>query len=300
MASIGDPRHPGGAISRRVVLGSVGALFFSAAVPGCRARARAGAGPVRRVISLSPSTTETMFAVGAGSLLVARSRYCDYPPEALRLPSVGGYVDPSFEAILALTPDLVTGARGPAGPGLTEKLEAKGIATYFPATESMHQIDEMVLGLSTRVGHAEDGARLVATMKRDRDAIAAAVDARARPRTLLLFGLAPIVAAGPGSFPDEMITLAGGTNVIGAGKTTTTYPTIDFEHVLALDPDVILDAAVMEHRSVAELGSTWSAVRAVRAGRVIPLSNEAVLRPGPRVAEGLRELAHALHPTAVP
>jgi iron complex transport system substrate-binding protein len=93
-----------------------------------------------RVVSLSPSTTETMFAIGAGASLVGRSRYCDYPPEVTKLPQVGGYVDPSFEAILALRPDLVTGARGPAGTAITDRLEARGVATFFPETESFSAI----------------------------------------------------------------------------------------------------------------------------------------------------------------
>src|SRR5712675_1896591 len=77
--------------------------------------------PPTRIVSLSPNTTETLFALGAGDRLVGRSRFCDYPPEVRNIPSVGGYVDPSLEAILALAPHLVVGARGPAGPTLSEK-----------------------------------------------------------------------------------------------------------------------------------------------------------------------------------
>src|SRR5258707_11591621 len=90
-----------------------------------------------RIVSLSPNTTETVFALGAGDRVVGRSRFCDYPPEVLAIPSVGGYVDPSLEAILALAPTLVVGARGPGGPALAEKLAAIGIATFFPPAESM-------------------------------------------------------------------------------------------------------------------------------------------------------------------
>src|SRR6266481_1484828 len=81
-----------------------------------------------RVVSLSPNTTETLFAVGAGNRVVGRSRFCDYPPGVTKIPSVGGYVDASLEAILALRPDLVVGARGPAGPALHDKLGSVGIA----------------------------------------------------------------------------------------------------------------------------------------------------------------------------
>ncbi|MFO0734418.1 MAG: helical backbone metal receptor [Labilithrix sp.] len=105
-----------------------------------------------RIVSLSPSTTEATFAVGAGSRMVGRSRYCNYPAEVLKLPQVGGYVDPSFEAILGLRPSLVVGARGPAGSAIAEKLEAHGIKTYFPPTETFAQIDEMIFGSARAPG----------------------------------------------------------------------------------------------------------------------------------------------------
>src|SRR6266851_6437619 len=115
----------------------------------------------RRVVSLSPNTTETLFAVGAGNRVVGRSRFCDYPPEVSRIPSVGGYVDASLEAILALVPDLVVGARGPAGPALVEKLGALGVATFFPPTESMAEIDAMIAELAAKVGAREQGLLVV-------------------------------------------------------------------------------------------------------------------------------------------
>jgi iron complex transport system substrate-binding protein len=115
-------------------------------------------------------------------------------------------------------------------------------------------------------------------------------------RTLLLFGLTPIVAAGPGGFPDEMLRRAGGENVVTAGGA---YPAMGLEHVLALDPDVVVDAAWGDGGGTARVTADspgWRELRAVKAGRVVTLRDEVVLRPGPRVAEGLRLLAKALHP----
>ncbi|MEO7328700.1 MAG: helical backbone metal receptor, partial [Minicystis sp.] len=106
-----------------------------------------------RVVSISPSTTEAVFAVGAGAEVVGRSRYCDYPFEVSRLPVVGGFSDPNVEAIVALAPTLVIGAHGPAGPALAQALEAHGIATFFPETESIAQIEAMLLALGKRLGH---------------------------------------------------------------------------------------------------------------------------------------------------
>ena len=264
----------------------------------CCSRPKKPPAVASRVVSLSPSTTEGMYAIGAQSLLVGRSRYCDYPPEALALPQVGGYTDPNFEAILALDPDLVVGARGPAGPRVVEPLVARGIATYFPESDSFAQIDEMLLGLGARTAHASQAQALVARLDARAAAIAGAVASKPRPRVLLVFGLAPIVAAGPKSFADEMLARAGGDNVVRAGGA---YPTLEMERVLALDPDVILNAAIAEAHgaeAIARDAPGWSSVRAVKEGRVIALTDESVLRPGPRVADGLAVVAKALHPDA--
>jgi iron complex transport system substrate-binding protein len=249
-----------------------------------------------RVVSISPSTTEALAAIGARAVLVGRSRYCDYPPEVLSLPPVGGYVDPSYEAILALAPDLVTGARGPSGPDLSTRLGAHGIATYFPVTESFEGIDAMLAGLGDRTGHRREADLVVQRLHSEEAAVATAVGREPKVRALFLFGIAPIVAAGPGGFPDEMLRRAGGVNVVTEGSA---YPTLGLERVLALDPDVIVDAAWGEsgdHGRITVDTPGWRELRAVKAGRVVPLRDEVILRPGPRIGEGLRLLAKALHP----
>jgi iron complex transport system substrate-binding protein len=248
-----------------------------------------------RIVSLSPSTTEAVFAVGAGARMVGRSRYCDYPAEVKKLPQVGGYVDPSLETILALKPDLVVGARGPSGSAIADKLEARGIATYFPPTESFDAIDGMVLGIGERTGRPEAARAAVDAVHARIRVIETKVAAVPKTRVLVVFGLEPLSVAGPSSFTDEMIRRAGGTNVITEGGA---YPTIGIERVLALDPDVIVNAAMMEERSSERLRKDapgWSHVRAVQNDRVKSITDEAVLRPGPRIAEGLAMLARALH-----
>jgi iron complex transport system substrate-binding protein len=257
---------------------------------------RGDAGAAMRVVSLSPSTTETLFVIGAGDKVVGRSRYCDWPPEVLKLPQIGGYVDPSFEAILALRPDLVTGARGPAGAAMSERLEARGIATFLPQTESFAQIDEMILGLGERTGRAAEAKKTVAALDAHVAAIEKAVADRPRVRVLLVFGLEPLSVAGPASFAEEMIRRAGGTNVITEGGG---YPMIGVERVMTLDPDVVVNAAIAEAHGKERIGKDtpgWGRVRAVVDGRIAPISDESVLRPGPRIGDGLATLARAIHP----
>ncbi len=251
-----------------------------------------------RVVSLTPSTTEALFAVGAKDVVVGRSRYCDFPPEALRLPQVGGYADPNLEAILALHPDLVVGAHGPAGPQLLERLRSFGTEGYFPETESFAQIDDMILGVGARTGHADRAAQVVSAMHAREAQITAAIAGQPRPRVLMIFGLIPIVAAGPHTFADEMLDRAGADNVIRQGGI---YPTLGMEQVLALDPDVVINAAVAEAHGAQRITKDepgWRELRAVKEGRVVPITDESVLRPGPRLAEAMAVLARALHPAA--
>ena len=268
-------------------------------VLGCtKAKPAARSGPAERIVSLSPSTTEAVYAVGAGPKLVGRSRYCNFPPEVANVPQVGGYVDPSFEAILALQPDLVIGARGPAGNALTEKLAARGIATYFPPTESFDAIDAMLLGIGERTGRTEAGRATVEAVRKRISTVERAVAPLPKTRVLVVFGVDPLSVAGPSSFPDEMIRRAGGTNVITEGDA---YPKIGVERVLALDPDVIVNAAMMEERASERIRKDapgWSRVRAIQTDRVAAITDEAVLRPGPRIGDGLALLAKALHPEA--
>lgn len=291
-------------LSRRSMLRAIGAIAGALALSACGRRDGEGGAPApgapRRVVSLSPSTTEAVFAIGAGATLVGRSRYCDYPPEAAGLRAVGGYSDPNIEAILALAPTLVIGARGPAGPALEESLRAHNIATYFPETESIAQIESMLSELGQKLGAEAGAARAVAHLRDRRRAIEEAVRSRPRVRVAILFDISPIFAAGPGGFPDELLRIAGGENVIARGGP---YPTIGIEHLIALDPEVLIDGAA-EMAEGAQPASRllslrdapgWRELAAMRAGRVRSLPNAAALRPGPRIGEGLVALARAIH-----
>jgi iron complex transport system substrate-binding protein len=280
-------------IARRTALAGLAAAL----VVGC-GRREGGAGV--RVVSISPSMTEAVFAIGAGGLLVGRSKFCDYPPEAARLPAVGGFADPSLEAIVALRPTLVVSARGPAGVALAQALEAHRIPVYAPETESIAQIEDMLAELGKRLAHPEGARAAVAVIEAARREVAAAVAGRPRVRAAFLFDVAPVFAAGPGSFAGELVREAGGDNVITAGGA---YPTLDIERLLALDPEVILDGSADEGGAsrVAQKRDDpgWARLRALREGKVRPLAASVVLRPGPRVGQGLAAVARALHGDAV-
>lgn len=252
---------------------------------------------VERVVSLSPSTTEALFALGAGPRVVGRTRYCDFPPEAVRIPTVGGYVDASVEAIIGLRPDIVVGARGPAGRGIVDQLTALGIETYFPPTESLAEIEAMILGIGDEVGEREHAREVVDRIRARIDRTKRTLGTYPRPRVLLVFARNPIVVAGPDGFPNEVIRLAGGENVIETGGT---YPMVNFERLLALDPDIVVDATFRSPDSGAlDIDDPgWAELTAVRKKRVVALQEDVLLRPGPRIADGVDVLARTLHPEA--
>jgi iron complex transport system substrate-binding protein len=253
-------------------------------------------GEAHRVVSLSPATTEALFAVGGGDRMVGRSRFCDWPPEAMKLPALGGMVDADFEGIVGLGPDLLVGAPGPASTRLADKLSAFKVATWFPQTDSLAAVDAMILEAGERTGHAADARQVTATVDARLAEVEHAVAGDPSPRVLMVVDLNPVVATGPKDFLDELLRRAGGTNVLSTG---VSWQTLDFEEITGLDPDVILDVSSMSGGGptrITPAAHGWADVRAVREGHVIAITDVRVLRPGPRIAEGLAILAHALHP----
>ena len=234
-----------------------------------------------------------MFAIGAGKRLVGRSDHCDYPREAISLPSVGGFASPNLERVLSLQPTVVIGSQSPVGPGLEEQLRGHGIDTLFPPTRSVAEIMAMMHLLGARFGMSDGARRAARRTERQLEAVAQWVASRKRPRVVMVFDPQPLFVAGPGSFADELIGRAGGDNVIVEGGQ---WPTIDEERLLALDPDVIVDAS-MGSREASQLAARpgWSTLRAVKEGHVRALHSDAALRPGPRIGEGVRDLAAAIH-----
>ncbi len=252
-------------------------------------------------MSTSPSTTEIVFALGAGELLVGRSEFCDEPPEAQRVETIGGFANPSVERIVSLTPTLVTGERGPAGVELVSRLESLGIAAYFPAIDRVADIERAIGELGQKLQREARGQEIAAQIRADIEAIELRTRARDRPKVVLLFDFKPLIAAGPQSFPDDLLRLAGGTNAVTSGAK---YPTLGAEGLLALDPDVILDGSAGAYTDLpsALLRATpgLSELRAVRGGRVFRLEGTAALRPGPRIVRGLEQIEAMLFRAASP
>lgn len=247
----------------------------------------------RRIVCLVPSATELVFALGAGDRVVGVSAFDDYPPEVLRLPRIGGMTNPSFEGVAALRPDAVVGVEGPTDLAVLRRLRSMGVRVVVPRVESVAEVLAGVDLFGRLLHRAPEAAALRLTIAGDLDAVRARVAGRPRPRTLVVLGRRPLVAAGPGSWIDELVAIAGGTNAVTAGGR---YPTLPREALGALMPEAILD--LTGHVEGAALRDELAGVDvpALRDGRVTTLADPMFLRPGPRVAEAARQLAAALHP----
>ncbi len=257
------------------------------------------AGTPERIVSLAPSTTEILFAVGAGAQVVGRDEFSDYPEEAKALPSIGGsFGEYNVEAIVALEPDLVIAAEINT-PELVKQLEDLGITVYYlgnPLT-----LEEMYTKLET-VGHltGHNVSDLVDSLK----ARVAAVDEKIAPLSARPNVFYEIDASdpskpytyGPGTFGDLLITRAGGYNI--GNVTTDAYPQLSLEQIVVENPSIIVLGDSMwgvTPESVLERAG-WESIEAVKSEQIFPIDDNLISRPGPRLVDGLEALAKILHP----
>lgn len=317
----GDPR-PGARGPRPAVVTAVFVAFFVAGgllwlawmgwavrggavgpAPAPAGAAAGGAGPPERIVSLAPSLTETLFAVGAGPRVVAVTDLCDFPPAARGLPKVGGLTSANLhlERVVAARPDLVLSV------GLNQE-EAVAALSRLGLRVEVVPTDEgglaEVVAAARRVGEltgrAAAGERVAGELERRLAAVdraLAGLPRTARPRVFYEVWDRPLMTAGPNSFLGELVERAGGANVFAdvSGRWVQVSP----EAVLARDPEVILTAA----RDGGPAGvddfaarAGWSGIDAVAAGRVYLVDGNLVSRPGPRVVEALERVAAILHP----
>lgn len=249
--------------------------------------------PVRRIVSLSPATTELVFALGAGDHLVGRTRWCDYPPAARAVPSVGDGLPPNIESVLAQAPDLVLLYRSPQNAAALARFRAAGIAAVQLGIDHLADVPRLARLLGPAVGRGGTGDSLAAAF----EAGVAAAAARAatqpeagRPRVLLLAWDQPPIAIGAGSFQSEIVALAGGRNLFA--DLTVPSATVSIEVIAARDPDLVL---VTDSGLPAIAGRPeWAAVPAVRARRFVRLVTPVFSRPSPRAMEAVAELRAAL------
>jgi len=249
-----------------------------------------------RIVSLAPSVTETLFALGAGPDVVGVSQYCDYPPQVRDLPRVGSFLTPNLEAIIALRPTLVVGLELSSDVRQIRALNSMGYPVLLVSDDSLQQIETSIEKVGARINREDEAHRLVAQIQSQ----IAAVQNRlvhAKPlRALMLVGHQPIVAVGPGTYLDELMRIARADNI--ADAVDQQWPHLGMEFIIAMRPEVVLDGAMGTDQSSSSFWEKYPTIPAVRDHRVYGYAEDPMLHAGPRVGQSLELIARKIHPEA--
>jgi iron complex transport system substrate-binding protein len=254
----------------------------------------------QRIVSLAPSHTETIYALGLSDRLVAVTDYCNYPPEAKEKPSVGGFSTPNIEEVVAMNPDLVLATEIHQAE-IIPQLEARGLTVVAVNPTTIDEVIESMTLIGKVTGAEKEAASLVADMEKRVKAVTdktGNLPEAQKPRVLYIVWHDPLMATGTGTLHDELIRTAGGINVAGDLEG---YATISLEAVIAANPQVLMagigmgtgeDLPYQFITTDERLGET----DARQNGRVYAIDTDLVGRPGPRIVEALEQFAGFIHP----
>ena len=254
----------------------------------------AGAAP-HRIVSLNPSTTELLFAIGAGDRLVGRTTYDMWPVAARSVRDLGPGLRPNVEAVLAVHPDLVVLYASDDNRDAARRLRAAGVPTAAFRVDRIADVERVTRALGVLTGDTTAARVTVDSVRRTLAQVRTATAPLPHPTVFWPLYDQPLLATGSGSYLNELIEIAGGRNIYGFMKEPS--PRVTFEDLMRRDPDVVLTSPEARARYLAD--PRWRALRALRDGRLLVIDTTLVLRPGPRLGEAARSIALLLHPGSV-
>jgi ABC-type Fe3+-hydroxamate transport system substrate-binding protein len=309
LPNAGPPRFA--ATSREAFVARIRFFILAAALVGCHASerhanpsadarddygTRLAFGTVpKRIVSLNPTTTEILFAIGAGSRLVGRSQYDTFPDSAKLVPSLGPALRPSVEAIIDAKPDLVILYASEDNRAAFDRLRQAGIPTVAFKLDSIEQFrrDTRLLGRLT--GDSARAATVVDSVSATLERVRLATVALERPTVFIPTWNKPIIAIGGGSFMSELLDIAGASNVYGS--TPTPSLTVTIEDVVARNPDIVLVGPQTD--STIRTSPIWRTIPAVRDNRVKVFDLDLVSRPSVTLGAAAVSLANLFHPGVI-
>ena len=256
---------------------------------------------MQRIVSLAPSLTETIYALGLQDRLVGDTDFCDYPPDAQKKTKVGGAINPSLEQIAALRPDLVLVTKSLNLIETVNALDNLGISSYGTDPHTVKDIVSSTERLAGVLGVPEAGATLGADLERHLADLQQRLNGVPPRRVLFIVWSDPLISAGKNTFIADALRLAGATSIVDSSQD---WPHMSLEEVVRLQPDFLVFAA-----SHSESGQNdfdvlaerpgWRGLDAVR-NRHFAVISDAVTRPAPRIVSAIEDLARQLHPQAFP
>jgi iron complex transport system substrate-binding protein len=252
----------------------------------------------KRIVSLAPSLTETLFALGAGDRVVGVTDYCDFPAEAQTRAKIGGMINPNLERLAALHPDLVLITKEGNRRDTLDAVEHLKIPIFAIETSRLEDISRMFRDVGRAIGEASAGAAMAAALDQRVARVHNAVTGRAQKRVLMVVWLQPMVTVGHGTFLSDLLDRAGAVSI--AESESQPWPKLSIEEIVRSDPDYIVvtrSPGFAPTRDELLKLPGWRELTAVKQDRIINLP-DAAQRPGPRIGEMVETLARALHPSA--
>jgi iron complex transport system substrate-binding protein len=250
----------------------------------------------QRIVSLAPSNTEILFALGLADRVVGVDKYSNYPPAAAQKPQISDYSSTNLEQVLVTEPDLILAA-GITSRDVIAAFESRGLTVVVLNPPTL----DGIFGDITLIGQVADVSGAAATVRGDLEGRLATLTARlatasTKPRVFFELDATQFYTIGPKSFIDDLITRAGGANI--AADAATAYPQLSAEQIIAKDPEVIVLSDEGFGTTVATVGTRpgWAGISAVKNNRVVAIDPDLTNRPGPRALDALEQLARALHP----
>ncbi len=254
----------------------------------------------QRIVSLAPSNTEILFALGLGNRIVGVTDYCDYPPEAKEKEKIGGYSTINIEKVVSLEPDLVVAAYG-NGIEAIETMKRLNLTVVALNPRSIADIERDIILLGKITGTEENATRIVKEMENEINSVKKAVEGEKRVRVAHIVWHDPIWVSGKDTFIDEIISIAGGENVFNF----TGWRIVSIEDLVSANPDVIIVSSGNGMGGVQNITYSWvmsderlKSIEAVRKNRVFIVDADIISRPSYRVARAVEVVARFLHPDA--
>lgn len=254
----------------------------------------------QRIISLAPSITETLYAVGAGDRVVGVTLFCNWPPEAVGKPLIGEFVRINFEKLLWLKPDLVIASSDAPSETVDHSLNQYGIPKLVVSANTVPEVIDLIRLIGNTVGNGARADLVADDLEKRTRAVEEKLKGASPVKAILVFGHEPLILAGPGIFADDLIKRGGGINL--AGNSRIKYPKYSIERIIYEGPEVIIEASSgmsypsPETDAIRAFWGQWPDIPAVKNDRVIIVNSDLVTRPGPRIVDGLEDVAEALHP----
>ncbi|HEX8136669.1 MAG TPA: cobalamin-binding protein [Pyrinomonadaceae bacterium] len=247
-----------------------------------------------RIVSLAPNLTEIVYAVGAGSRLVGNTTYCDYPPEARQVAKVGDTLHPSIERIIALRPQLILVSTASQLETFTRQLDEQGIAVYVTDPHDLEGVFRSIVAVGDLLGQRSEGERVAGQLRARAARVAEAVKTRPPVSVFYQLSAEPLYTAGRDSYITDLIERAGGRSV--TRDVPGAWPRYSDEAALGSRPEAIVMATGGSMGEAnREIAAALKKSPAAEAGRVIQINGDYLSRPGPRLVDGLEQLAKGLH-----